>query len=361
MTKSKVFMIMPFEDSFFEVYEMLKREFEENFIFSHSGDINNQQNILKDIFQPIYDADIIIADLSGMNPNVLYELGVAHSFNKKVIIITRDALDTLPFDLKQYRAKDYSTHFVKFESLLEHLRMCMMGAVDGTMEFSNPISDFLAINGLEKPRHKEEAYPLPVVAEEKGYFDIISEIETSSAELVATLNGITDELAAMSQNIGKSTESINNSKQNGTASASFAQVQSKIVAGHIDRFSKVLRTGNKEMSEKWAAIERGVTELLKSDIVERTDQVESLRKYLISLLSTRNAMIKTNSSVVGMKDSLTSLLGFEKTLNQAAHFLEHDLDEYVEVTSQMISSIDRIVKQSRLVVGAIEPIAIDVN
>ena len=37
MDKKKVFMIMPFEDEFFEVYEMLKRQFEKEFIFSHVG------------------------------------------------------------------------------------------------------------------------------------------------------------------------------------------------------------------------------------------------------------------------------------------------------------------------------------
>ena len=55
-----------------------------------------------------------LADLTGLNPNVMYELGIAHSFNKKTIMITRDDLGSLPFDLKQYRAKDYSTHFKKF-------------------------------------------------------------------------------------------------------------------------------------------------------------------------------------------------------------------------------------------------------
>lgn len=92
MEKKKVFMIMPFEDKFFEVYEMLKRQFEKEFIFSHAGDEDNQQNILKDIIQAIYKADIIIADLTGLNANVFYELGVAHTLNKKVIIITEKYL-----------------------------------------------------------------------------------------------------------------------------------------------------------------------------------------------------------------------------------------------------------------------------
>ncbi len=83
MSKAKVFVIMPFRDEFFEVYEMIKMEFAEKFEFSNAGDEGNQQNILRDIIQPIYESDIILADLTGLNSNVLYELGIAHSFNKK--------------------------------------------------------------------------------------------------------------------------------------------------------------------------------------------------------------------------------------------------------------------------------------
>ena len=87
MEKKKVFVIMPFQDQFFEVYEMLKMQFADSFEFTNAADEGNQQNILKDIVQPIYEADVVIADLTGLNPNVMYELGLAHSFNKKTITI----------------------------------------------------------------------------------------------------------------------------------------------------------------------------------------------------------------------------------------------------------------------------------
>lgn len=122
---------------------MLKREFEKDFLFSHAGEEDNQQNILKDIVQAIYDSDIIIANLTGLNPNVFYELGIAHTLNKKVIIITED-ISTLPFDLKSYRAKEYSTHFVKFAELIDALNKYMYGAITGEVVYSNPVSDFLS-------------------------------------------------------------------------------------------------------------------------------------------------------------------------------------------------------------------------
>ena len=55
MEKAKVFVIMPFSDEFFESYELIKSNFENDFEFSHAGEEDNQQNILADIIPPIYN------------------------------------------------------------------------------------------------------------------------------------------------------------------------------------------------------------------------------------------------------------------------------------------------------------------
>ena len=81
--KSKVFVIMPFEEQFFEVYEMLKIKLGADFEFSHAGEEGNQQNILSDIIRPIYEADVVLADLTGLNANVMYELGIHIHLTKK--------------------------------------------------------------------------------------------------------------------------------------------------------------------------------------------------------------------------------------------------------------------------------------
>ena len=80
---------MPFGEEFFDMYELLKQQFENEYEFSNAADEGNQQNILKDIIQPIYESDVIIADLTRLNHNVLYELGIAHALQKKTIVITQ--------------------------------------------------------------------------------------------------------------------------------------------------------------------------------------------------------------------------------------------------------------------------------
>ncbi len=87
---------------------------DEGFEVSRADNINNQQSILHDIVGAIVESDIIVADLTGSNANVFYELGVAHTFNKPVILLTQDIND-VPFDLCPYRLLIYSTHFAQTE------------------------------------------------------------------------------------------------------------------------------------------------------------------------------------------------------------------------------------------------------
>lgn len=56
-----------------------------------------------DRVKAILHASFIIADLSGNDPQVLYDLGIAHTFGKRVFMMT-DAIDTLAFDLASTRA-----------------------------------------------------------------------------------------------------------------------------------------------------------------------------------------------------------------------------------------------------------------
>jgi hypothetical protein len=55
--------------------------------------------LLEKIKKHIADADMIIADMSGRNPNVFYELGLADALGKKVVLITQDA-DNVPTDVQ---------------------------------------------------------------------------------------------------------------------------------------------------------------------------------------------------------------------------------------------------------------------
>jgi len=63
-------------------------------------------DILRDIVLDLDRAELVVADLTGLNPNVMYELGIRHGFTKKTILCTQDITE-LPFDLRSYHCVEY--------------------------------------------------------------------------------------------------------------------------------------------------------------------------------------------------------------------------------------------------------------
>jgi hypothetical protein len=72
-----------------------------------ADEIHGTNIITFDIWEKINRARFIIADLTGKNPNVFYEIGLAHALGKEVILITQ-TMDDVPFDLKSIRCIVYS-------------------------------------------------------------------------------------------------------------------------------------------------------------------------------------------------------------------------------------------------------------
>ena len=355
MSKTKVFVIMPFADDFFESYEMIKEHFSDDFEFSHAGEEDNQQNILADIIPPIYAADIVLADLTGLNPNVMYELGIAHSFNKKTIMITRDDLGSLPFDLKQYRAKDYSTHFKKFYDLIAYLEKNLQGARDGSVIFNNPVGDFMDRSKIAPEElFRKEIIRVDIPEGEMGFLDFLAEIEEDTENMTKDIQNMSLEMQTMSGGINECTAEIKRvNKTGGSGTASFVRKQSRKAAEYIETFSKQLKAHNVTISSYWTKIEKNILGLIENNISARQENKESLVKYMKALFKMKDSIILSNESVQNLKETSLKNLGIERSMNQAIRFLDQDLSAYIDMTEQMINSIERIIGKSRFIIGDI--------
>jgi hypothetical protein len=101
--KPFVFVLMPFDASFGDVYQLGIKPAAEG-AGAYCERIDEQifaESILQRIYNQIAKADLIVADMTGRNPNVFYEVGYAHALGKTVILLTRNT-DDIPFDLKHY-------------------------------------------------------------------------------------------------------------------------------------------------------------------------------------------------------------------------------------------------------------------
>jgi hypothetical protein len=100
----------------------------------------NEGNILKIYRDRLQDSDIILVDITEANPNVMYELGMAHSQNYSTILFSRKKIDEnsrlqIPFYLtmdsiessdttteegRRYLAERIKTHLAKTRGLVDH-------------------------------------------------------------------------------------------------------------------------------------------------------------------------------------------------------------------------------------------------
>ena len=118
----RIFMLMPFREDLTEIYEnYIKIPLEqEGHIVKRADDIFKSSPIMEDVIHQIKISDVIIADLSGKNPNVFYELGRAHEANKFVIQISQQ--DHLPFDTRHIRTILYSDDPEGYKCLTDNLK-----------------------------------------------------------------------------------------------------------------------------------------------------------------------------------------------------------------------------------------------
>jgi len=108
------FVLMPFHASFDDTYQLGIKGAVGKFVDIFAERVDEQiysEGILERIYRQIDVADIVIADMTGQNPNVFYEVGYAHAKGKLCILLTSNS-DDIPFDLKHRRHVVYSGSIV---------------------------------------------------------------------------------------------------------------------------------------------------------------------------------------------------------------------------------------------------------
>lgn len=119
-----VFVVCPFKEKFNAIYEDHIKQVVTNELSMRclrADEIYSNGPIIDDIWRLINEARIIIADLTGRNPNVFYEVGLAHAIGKEVILLAQDVND-IPFDLRHLRTIIYKNDFRGQNTLHETLK-----------------------------------------------------------------------------------------------------------------------------------------------------------------------------------------------------------------------------------------------
>jgi hypothetical protein len=101
-------VMMPFAPVFDSVYHTLQRAaVSVKMALQRADNIWERSVIVQDIVSLIDRSRVVICDCTDKNSNVLYEIGIAHTLGREVILITQSG-DDIPFDLRHHRYVRYS-------------------------------------------------------------------------------------------------------------------------------------------------------------------------------------------------------------------------------------------------------------
>lgn len=184
--KKKVFMVMPFQNEVANSnYQHSIKPICEGFNLEvrRADEIFSTNPIYDDIVKEIQDASIVIVDITGKNPNVFYELGIAHTLKQnRTIMLTQDSFDGMPFDIAHFRIISYKDSIASrtdFENKLKETLKILLSDLKETFEdefeltieilsSSNKVSDLLILLGVNQyegtihkndPLYLEGSYP----------------------------------------------------------------------------------------------------------------------------------------------------------------------------------------------------------
>ena len=338
-SKPAAFVIMPFGDGFDEIYNLFLVEAigQAGFEVSRADNIKSAQNILKDIVRAIAEADLIVADLTDSNPNVYYELGLAHALGKPVILLTQE-IDDLPFDLRSYRVVPYKTHFADITRARKQLTDLAAGLLSGDVEFGSPASDFLGqpIQAVSRrPTDDREVG-------EAGLLDYMAEMEEGFERLGESLSSFgsqTEELSERTTQVTARLQDLHTNRDR--ASARQARTLVMGLAQKLSDYGRFLSAENERYSTELERTRAALESIVRAQDPRTPEERDQLEKFLSELDSVRSAAQEGLDGMSSMADTLSATPAVERTFNRARDRAVGELRHLCENIEQTISMVSR--------------------
>lgn len=170
----------------------------------HPGSITQQ------IISLLYNAHLVVADLTGSNPNVAYELAVRHAFNK-VSIHLIDKADKIPFDLKDERTIVFDlSDLDSIKSCKDELQKVVGAILNGKVQYSSPV--FRTLGLAAATTQEMEGFLEKVTDQLDSIATDVSSIETtllvSEIEKIDSINDRVVEIESRGEAMTESIEEI---------------------------------------------------------------------------------------------------------------------------------------------------------
>ena len=116
-----VFILMPFDPDLDPVFEVIgEAACSTGLHILRADKLSEAGSIIDQIFEGIARSGLIVADLTGRNQNVIYELGIAGAMGKETVLLAQETKD-VPFDIRSQRVLTYNPSMKSLQELRSRL------------------------------------------------------------------------------------------------------------------------------------------------------------------------------------------------------------------------------------------------
>jgi len=292
--------------------------------------ISDAGEITEQTFIHLRDDDIVIADLTQANPNVMYELGLRHTKNKLTIQIGEAG--RLPFDVTVIR----TTRFVRTPNTLNKARDQLVGALRSGMAGGfQPVTATRLWNELPGGPSDEPALAVAPesASEEPGYVEKLAEMEAALPMLTGTLERWGEVFLEMNAVVEKAAEDLAASDARGGGMAGRLLVANRLAASLTvlcDQLDAIVQT----YSEQMQSADVGMSALI--DIIENDPKQLQDALPLVEQVSKVSVIFQQSATAGATTIEITRELGkASRQLKAVTGRIERAIRAYIEIADSV--------------------------
>jgi hypothetical protein len=266
---------------------------------TRAGDMTDQ------IFRRLRDDDVVIADLTGANPNVMYELGLRHTRDR--ITLQVGEYGRLPFDINVIRTVMFSRSEYGLISARDELRELLAAALAGEFDPVTSTRVFNEPGGSASTEALPSADSATEETDDRGFLDVLAEAEEQSDVFVEALERMSGRLGEMGKLADTASSRIADSDLRGlgmrgrlAVTAEYAHELEKVAGGLESDVSAYVDAATlffDGIDVLLARIEEDPSQLDEGDALEFATSIRTLAA------TTREAMASQGGLVASIKEN----------------------------------------------------------
>jgi len=300
-----------------------------------SGEIPEQ------IFRQIRDCPVVIADLTGANPNVMYELGLRHTTGKVTVQIGEKG--RLPFDVAAIR----TIMFRRTGAGLVQARKDLAKALAANLDTGGDPVTATRIWFEAATAHQDRAEELmessgEIEEEEPGFLELLVEMETGTQSLVQTMQAATSITEDISSTYLEATQSIREADARGGGAAARLTIADQ-TATKLDAHASRLEVVSGEYALTVDRIEPGIQFVL-GRLADDPEQLTEIPDFPSQIGVLCSAAKQTNEGALAMRANALKIGKASRSLKRVGQRLASSFKRFSDASNRVAGWIELVNK-----------------